>query len=170
MPDLVQKHLAAARHEGYSFCSAEDLTLPAAVMWRDYWRAIAPDGRAAPRSAVDVIVDRPRLAPYCVWVEVQPGGRYFFKLAGDAVEGFLGLRLGGRYLDEIDMHGFEAVLEPLYAGVAAERTPRFMRGAYGYGGRSDSDVGWEASLFPIARSVEDPTVGWILVGMAYADR
>lgn len=152
-----------ARHEQMVFTSADALTLGASKQWVDYVATMRSQDGKLYRSEIDPPLDRPNLMDRIIWVEIEPGPRYFYRVAGESVQTRVGVRLVGHYLDELDLAGFEKTLVDLYARVAAGETLH-MRGLYA---RDDSMVcKWEAMLTAVY-GTDAPT--HIMIGMAYAD-
>jgi hypothetical protein len=66
----------------------------------DYWRRIAAGNKLPCRRDLDP-VDIPRLLPHVMLIEVQPDGRYRYRLIGTANAQEQGMNATGQFVDEV---------------------------------------------------------------------
>lgn len=96
-----------------------------------YWRSLCRDAPVPRREAVDPSAIR-SLLPYTYLVDVvNRGGDFRYRLVGTDIVAHTPRDNTGLLLSEIEAQGTQKQLSALYASVAADRSPRFQRIAYG---------------------------------------
>jgi hypothetical protein len=147
------------------------LVRPAAHDWLSYWRALAagsPDG--VPRRAdLDLIRDRPHLAPLAVWVEVLDDD-YRYILAGEDVRWLFSRSIKDLRLSDLRVNGFAETARRQYDTAVATGRPCCSIGSYRFGAGSGDRVGGKVTeremvIMPFANA--DGTIDRLLVGMAF---
>jgi len=150
-------------HVDWERVDADALHLPESREWVAYWRALtARHGAPPPRSTLDLIGDRPKLAPLALWAERLPDGDFLFRVAGELVRHYAGVSLKDRRLSELDMNGSERFIAEKYAAAVETGVPVCSRGRYSFG---DRGVAREAVVMPFAEP--DGAISHLLVGMAF---
>ncbi len=94
----------------------------------DYYRSIHPDDRLPARSAFNPMAI-PRLLPFLVLTEVEPAGdraRFRVKVAGEEVVAAIGMKLHGRYMDEIANTSESTVRFPIESRHTVMETGRLL--------------------------------------------
>lgn len=150
-------------HVDWERVDPDDLSLPDSRRWLDYWRSLAEESGAPPsRERLNVIGDRPSLAPLVLWAEVLEDGDYFYRVMGELVRHYVGFSLKGKKLSEIDLNGSDGFIARKYAEAVSTGRPVCSRGRYGFG---DQSVAREAVVMPFAEP--DGRIAHLLIGMAF---
>jgi hypothetical protein len=99
---VTESHPVATIHDG-TIAAASDIppfSDPRLHQAYAYWRRKAA-GRPMPRRRDIDPVEIPKLLPAVMLVDVEPGGRYRYRLIGTENSQAQGIKATGRYLDEV---------------------------------------------------------------------